>query len=574
MEVGTLMASAPLVRAASRALTSASDRVARAMAIRCLQRLPVPLEGTLLSSLTDANTLAMCHAMGPQAVAALVCREDLDSEMERWGYGDDARYSVAVVLDNLDWRLGKTTDPPGSLIEDKSGDNGSPRIFNRLQEQPLAKSWVVIGEFSSNSGRHLLLEGDGNEYATFGLLSQPVYYVLAASDAIPAVGGPPDLVSLLMADEATYSTEDGFKEGIRVVHKIMEMASHAYEELGRPAVISQDWLRQRCMAGAAVARQDATPTHSVLAVFEHIYRMEFNTDIALATLEGLFLAWIRSASSVRSIPHRQGDGLVSACIGANCGVTTAVVLPELRQAMINVYPSGHGIQVVYLPGFNAAVILPGAGENPEVDREPQLVGPKGESSGMLLPFLVKLFKSGVLKESTKPACRTLAREIGEDLLAVISPVSEGLLRALKDTRVPELSECFKRNRDLSESQVVSVMQWLGVRWLEGPAGDFTCVLMNSRIAHGYYRTSSLSCEVDCPHNREGGSVAELPDGRLGLVAVNGNSEAKVLPLVDAEGRHVKGAVHQLKSNRLYRCTSWEPVSAFAAWLIERPLYVG
>jgi len=38
--------------------------------------------------------------------------------------------------------------------------------------------------------------------------------------------------------------------------------------------------------------------------------------------------------------------------------------------------------------------------------------------GMLLPFLVNILKSGILKESTQPACRTLARENAEDLLAV------------------------------------------------------------------------------------------------------------------------------------------------------------
>jgi len=57
------------------------------------------------------------------------------------------------------------------------------------------------------------------------------------------------------------------------------------------------------------------------------------------------------------------------------------------------------------------------------------------------------------------------------------------------------------------------MQWLGVWWFEGPAGDYTCVLKNGRLAFdGYYRSSSLSCEVDCPHNFEGGFVTSMPDG--------------------------------------------------------------
>ncbi|CAM9561392.1 unnamed protein product [Ectocarpus fasciculatus] len=571
--VGTLVASAPLVRAASHALKNASDRVARAMAIRCLQRLPVPLEGTLLNSVTDANILAMCHAMGPQALAALVC--SLRDEKERWGYRD-APYAVAVLLDNL----GVQERPPGSLIDHKADhDSGLSRVFNLLQEQPLAESWTLVGLFQSHGENHLLLKGDGFEYATVGLLSQPAYYVLAGSHGMPAVGGPPDLDNLLLAyfekGGATNSVDVKFKEGISVVHKIVKMASRAYEELGRPEVISQEWLQQRCMAGNAIVPQEDTPCHSILAVLQHVCKMGFHENIALASLEDLFLAWVGSASSVKTKTHPQSDGLVSSCIGANCGVEAAVVLPGLRQSKINVYPSGQGMQVVYLPGFNTAVILPGGGEL-KVDRVPQSVGRVVDGGGMLLPFLVKVLKSGILKESTQPACRTLAREIRKDLLAVISPVSEVFLRSFTDTRLPRLSECFMRNPDLSEGMVGSVMQWLGVRWLEGQAGDYTGVLRNGRIAfEEYLRTSSLSCEVDCPQNREGGLVVTLPDGRLGLVAALYNDKAtRVLPLVDTEGRHVKCGVHQLKGNKVYRCTAWEPVSKISATLIERPLYVG
>lgn len=253
-----------------------------------------------------------------------------------------------------------------------------------------------------------------------------------------------------------------------------------------------------------------------------------------------------------------------------------MVLPGLRPSMINVYPVEHGIQVVYLLGFNTAVILQGAGGKPEVERETQVNIPKGEGGGMLLPFVVSFLKSG---ESTKPACKALPTEVQEDLLAVLSPVSERLLRSFRETRLPRLSDCFQTNRGLSEAQVTSVMQWLRVRWFEGPAGDFTCALTNSRVARGYYRSSSLSCVVDCPPNYEG--VAKLPDGRLGLVVQimprapqtsrQPAHEAKILRLVAPGGRYVTGDVRALRSGAVYHCTSWEVGSDSSSKVIERPL---
>lgn len=564
------MASAPLVRAASRALAHASDIVARTMAVRCLQRLPIPLEGTLLSSLGDVNTLAICHAMGPLAIATLLCGEDLDRELVRWGY-ESARDELAFLLRTVDLPC-PVTNPPGSLV-DKAGENGVPRVFILLHEQPLAESWTLAGRFESKNGKHLLLKGDGLAYATLGLLSRPAYYVLAGSERRPVMGGPPDLESLVMGDEATYST-DGWKRGISIVHKVMELTSRAFEEYDRPAVISAGWLRCRLMGGKVVESEADTPSYTSLSIVEGIWEMDLDARVALATVERLFLTWVGSASSVRTIRHGRGDGLVSSCIGANCGVRTAAVLPGLRQSMINVYPSEHGIKAVYLPGFNTAVILPGTGQKPKVERELQFVLPKGESGGMLLPFMISVIKSGVLRESTKPACRTLVKEIGEDILRVLSPVSEGLVRALRETRLPRLSECFQRNQDLSEAQVTSVMQWLGVRWFEGPAGDFTCALTNTRIAHGYYRSSSLSCVVDCPPNYEGSMVSTLSDGRIGLVAGYYRGGAKILPLVAPGGCYVLGGIDQLRSDVVYHCTSWEPGLVSSSKVIERPLYVG
>lgn len=165
--IEALVASTPLVRATSQALTHARKRVARALAVRCLQRLPIPMEGVLLSSLTDTNTLVMCHARGPRAVGALVCGEEVDGEMERWEH-DSARFHVAVMLDNL--KLAKeVADPPGCLV-DEGAASGAPRVFNLLQEQPLAKSWALTGRFEGKSGSHLVLEGDGVKYATLGRL--------------------------------------------------------------------------------------------------------------------------------------------------------------------------------------------------------------------------------------------------------------------------------------------------------------------------------------------------------------------------------------------------------------------